>query len=60
MKKSVLKKSVFLSNIHYYYAQTDGTYRFPNCVEGDLLKQAKFEIEELLKKLEEMDKGLCK
>jgi hypothetical protein len=38
-------KSVFLSNIHYAYAQTDGTYKFPNSQEGDMLKQAKKEIE---------------
>lgn len=39
--------SVFLSNLHYFYAQTDGSYAFPNSVEGDLLKQAKREIESL-------------
>lgn len=37
--------SVFLSNLHYFYAKTDGTYEFPNNTEGDLLKQAKKEIE---------------
>lgn len=37
--------SVFLSNLHYFYAKTDGTYEFPNSAEGDLLKQAKKEIE---------------
>ena len=42
--------SVFLENIHYFYAQTDGTYKFPNSVEGDLIKQAKKEIEANLKK----------
>ena len=40
-------KSVFLSNLHYFCAQTDGTYKFPNSAEGDLLKQAKKEIEAL-------------
>ena len=28
-------------------AQTDGTYRYPNSREGDMLKQAKKEIEDL-------------
>ena len=37
--------SVFLSNLHYFYAKTDGTYEFPNSKDGDLLKQAKKEIE---------------
>lgn len=39
------KQSVFLANLHYFFAQTDGTYKFPNGSEGDLLKQAKREIE---------------
>jgi hypothetical protein len=39
--------SKFLSNLHYFYAQTDGTYAFPSSAEGDLLKQAKKEVEEL-------------
>ena len=33
-------KSVFLTNIHHAYAQTDGTYAFPNSREGDMLKRA--------------------
>lgn len=37
-------KSIFLSNIHHAFAQTDGTYKFPNSLEGDLLKQAMKEI----------------
>lgn len=41
-------KSIFLSNLHHAYAQTDGTYAFPNSREGDMLKTAKREIEELL------------
>lgn len=40
-------KSLYLSNLHYFCAQTDGTYKFPNSAEGDLLKQAKKEIEAL-------------
>jgi hypothetical protein len=47
--------SIFLSNIHHAYAQTDGTYAFPNSNEGDMLKQAKKEIEALQREL-----NLCK
>lgn len=43
--------STFLANLHHAYAQTDGTYAFPNSREGDLLKQAKREIEALRKAL---------
>lgn len=43
--------SIFLSNIHHAYAQTDGSYRFPNSREGDMLKTAKREIETLCKML---------
>jgi hypothetical protein len=39
--------SAFLANLHHAYAQTDGTYRFPNSREGDMLKTAKREIETL-------------
>jgi hypothetical protein len=42
--------SVFLANLHYFFAQTDGTYKFPDGTIGSLLKQAKKEIEENLKK----------
>lgn len=45
-------ESVFLSNIHHAYAQTDGTYKFPNSFEGDLISQAKYEIEMLQQELE--------
>lgn len=41
-------KSTFLVNIHHAYGQTDGTYAFPNSREGDMLKTAKREIEELV------------
>ena len=44
-------KSVFLANLHYAYAQTDGTYKFPNNMEGDMLKQAKREIEQMRLKI---------
>ena len=37
--------SVFLANLHYAFAQTDGTYQWPRGVVGDLLKQAKAELE---------------
>lgn len=39
------KSSVFLANLHYFFAQTDGTYKWPNGAVGDLLKQAKKELE---------------
>lgn len=42
-----MKPSIFLSNVKYFYARTDGTYAFPNSAEGDLIKQAVREIEEL-------------
>lgn len=37
--------SVFLTNLHYFFGQTDGTYKYPKGAVGDLLKQAKKEIE---------------
>lgn len=40
-------ESVFLSNLHHAYAQTDGSYAFPNSREGDMLKRAKVEVEHL-------------
>lgn len=42
-----MSESVFLSNLHYFCAQTDGAYKFPNSAEGDLLKRAKIEVEVL-------------
>ena len=42
-------KSIFLSNLHYFFAKTDGSYDIPNSADGDLLKIAKTEIEALLK-----------
>ena len=50
-------KSVFLSNLHYFFAQTDGTYKFPSSAEGDLLKQAKKEIESLLNTIAQQPQG---
>lgn len=41
-------ESVFLSNLHHAYAQIDGTYKWPNSREGDMLRRAKYEIERLL------------
>lgn len=38
-------KSVYLDNLHYFFAQTDGTYKYPSGAIGDLLRQAKTEIE---------------
>jgi hypothetical protein len=46
-------KSIFLSNLQYFYGKLDGSYDFPNSVEGDLLKTAKREIEQLQKELSE-------
>jgi hypothetical protein len=48
-------KSPFLSNLHHAYAQTDGTYAFPNSREGDMLKTAKREIERLHAELVELE-----
>lgn len=44
--------SIFLANLHHAYAQTGGTYAFPNSREGDMLKQAKKELEQLQADLE--------
>ena len=52
-------KSVFLENIHYFFAQTDGTYNFPNSSVGDLLKQAKKEIEQLQSAPSNSDYAKC-
>lgn len=51
-------KSVFLSNLFYFYAKTDGTYAFPNSSEGDLLKTAKKEIEEYEKEIAKLREAL--
>jgi hypothetical protein len=40
--------SAFLSHVHHAFAQTDGTYAWPNSREGDMLRQAKREIERLM------------
>lgn len=40
--------SVVLGNMHHAYAKTDGTYDWPNSREGDMLRQSKREIEELI------------
>jgi hypothetical protein len=47
--------SVFLQNLHHAFAHTDGSYAFPNSLEGDLLKRAKDEIERLTTKLQEVE-----
>ena len=39
--------SIFKANCHHAFAQTDGTYKWPDSQEGDLLKQAFAEITEL-------------
>lgn len=43
----VPQDSIFLQNAHYFFGQTDGTYAWPAGTVGDLLKQAKLEIEQL-------------
>lgn len=40
-------KSPFLSHLHHAYYQTDASYAWPNSREGDMLRQAKREIEGL-------------
>jgi len=64
-----LRESIFLGNIHHAYAQTDGTYAFPNSREGDMLKQAvreflamredRDEIERLRAEVERLRAGGC-
>jgi hypothetical protein len=39
--------SIFKANCHHAFAKTDGTYKWPNSQDGDLLKQAFAEITEL-------------
>ncbi len=40
--------SSFLQDVHHDFAQTDGTYAWPNSRDGDMLKKAKKEIESLM------------
>lgn len=42
------EESIFLQNVSHAYRQTDGSYAWPNSREGDMLRQAKREIEALL------------
>lgn len=39
--------SAFQQAVHHAYAQTDGSYAWPNSREGDMLREAKREIENL-------------
>jgi hypothetical protein len=55
-----LQQSIFLSNLHHTFAQTDGSYKYPNSREGDMLKQAKKELEAALKINSQEPKGLKK
>jgi hypothetical protein len=48
------RRSIFLLNLHHAYAQTDGTYAWPNSREGDMLRQGMREVEHLRAKLAEM------
>lgn len=50
--KRVEEESIFLSNLHYFFGQTDGSYQWPGGVLGDLLKQAKKEIESHIKQVD--------
>lgn len=51
--------SIFLANIHHAYAQTDGTYKFPNSREGDMLATAMREILQLRRnRIERYNDGL--
>ena len=51
--------SIALGHMHHAYAQTDGTYKFPDSREGDILKQAKKELEELEAKVRQLRKIAC-
>ena len=51
--------SIFLGNIHHAYAQTDGTYAFPNSREGDMLKQAVRELAAMRKERDEARRMWC-
>ena len=43
--------SPFQQAIHHAYAQTDGAYCWPNSREGDMLREAKREIDALHKEV---------
>jgi hypothetical protein len=47
--------SVFLGNLHYFYANPDGTYNWPKGVVGDLLRRAKVEIESKARLIQAME-----
>jgi len=51
--------SIFLGNIHHAYAQTDGTYAFPNSREGDMLKQAVRELAAMREERDEARREVC-
>lgn len=46
-EKGQMMSSIFLDNLRYFLGKIDGQYEFPSSALGDLLKQAKKEIEEL-------------
>ncbi|WP_050465906.1 hypothetical protein [Herbaspirillum autotrophicum] len=54
------QKSVFLSNLVYFYGQTDGTYKWPVGPVADLLKQAKHEIEAIRQEARPVSAGLSR
>lgn len=51
--------SEFLDRINYFYKQTDGTYLYPNRIEGYLLKLAHQEIQDMhvLYRMQNRSKG---
>lgn len=59
-------RSIFLLNLHHAYAQTDGTYAWPNSREGDMLRQGMREVEHLraelaaaIKQRDEAQRDIC-
>ena len=46
--------SSFQQAVHHAYAQTDGTYAWPNSREGDMLRQATHEIESMGQKIAQL------
>jgi hypothetical protein len=65
--------SIFLLYLHHAYAQTDGTYAWPNSREGDMLKQGSVEVvclraelaatvkmlDEVIKQRDEAQEDIC-
>ena len=47
-----------LDRMKYFYGQIDGTYKFPNSAEGDLLKICLKEIAELRERIKLLESDL--